>query len=138
MGTAGLLLGMTEDILGHVLIESIAVLLLALLGALCITFGPFRNLVYIYKLLATLAFVLCGGYMLLAMLLLLLANATDWSIMERQRKVKSPVSISLIFIIYTIYTLSLLGTAVSSNALLRAMDAHEEIVQLIQYTAPES
>ena len=135
---AGLLLGMTEGILSQVLIESLAVLLLAIVGVVSVMFGPFSRLIYLYKLLALIALVLCGGYMLLAMFLIILAHITEWTIVQNRRNLKSEFMLALVFTIYTTYTLALLGIAVSSHALHRAIEAHEEILKLIRSTAPLS
>ena len=107
---------------------------LSIVGILSVIGNPSLPRVYIYKLVALLSFLICGGYILFTMFLMILRILVNSGVLKGRTQAETGTSIALTYGIYFLGTLGLLGAAVSSNALYSAIEAQEEILKLIRYT----
>ncbi len=72
--------------------------------------------------------------MLFTMFIIILRNVVNSSALRGRVQIEDGLTVTLTYTIYFMSTLSLLGAAVSSNALYGAIEAQEEILKLIRFT----
>ena len=135
MGVIGLLLGLVGNIFEDVFVESVVMLVLGIFGFTCCLSQDRNTKVCIYKYAASLALFMCGGYMLVVMLLMILSRLCDFALLHNLKARLTIVKLLLVHLYYCFCILALLGAAVSSNSWYTAILAHEQIANLIRFTS---
>ena len=128
------MVGVAEQLNDKLFVESVIMLGLSIVGLLSVLGNPSLARVYIYKVVSLLSFLMCGGYMLFTMFIIILRNLVNSGALKGRVQQEDGFNVMLTYTIYFVSTLSLLGAAVSSNALYSSLEAQEEILKLIRFT----
>ena len=127
-------MGILENSNDKLFVESITMIGLSIVGIFSLMGNPSLPRVYIYKLVAFFSFLICGGYMLFTMFIMILKIIMNSGPFRGQDQEETKTSIMLTYIICFVGTLGLLAAAVSSRALYVSIEAQEEILKLMRYT----